>query len=155
MRLIGVVILGSFFLAISSCTENQKNFQVADLEGLWSDSKTGSHEEWIMVGDNHLKGKGFEVKGTDTIVFEILEIKKINGTLTYLADVEQAMGQGIVDFPLVSQSANGLVFINKEHDFPQVLSYEKISDDSLKVTVGTFPLLEDKDAMVLNYVRIK
>ncbi len=141
--------------AIISCSDSKEQFQISDLEGEWYDVKRAALEEWKVVGKNHLKGKGFEVNGADTNVFEILEIKEINGTITFLADVEAAMGQGIVDFPLVSRTKNGLVFINKEHDYPQVLSYEKISADSLKVTVGKFPLLEDKEAMVFHYVRNK
>lgn len=156
MRYIKVVF--AVFLTVymaSSCTDTKQRFQVSDLEGQWYDENKAIYEEWRIVGKNHLSGKGFEVKETDTTVFEILEIKEINGTLTFLADVEQAMGQGIVDFPLVSRTNHGMVFINKEHDYPQVLSYEKVSMDSLKVTVGKYPLLEDKEAMVLHYVRKK
>lgn len=141
--------------AVTSCSDSKEHFQISDLEGEWYDAKQAAHEEWKVVGKNHLKGKGFEINGADTNVFEILEIKEINGTVTFLADVEAAMGQGIVDFPLVGRTKHGLVFINKEHDYPQVLSYEKISADSLKVTVGKFPLLEDKEAMVFHYVRKK
>jgi hypothetical protein len=150
--------LGAFFLltiGLLSCDENHKGIEITSFEGQWYDAASGAHEEWTVIGPNHLKGRGFEVKGRDTLVYEILELKKINGTITYLADVEQVMGQGIIDFPLVSHTSHSMTFINQKHDYPQVLSYEKVSDDSMKVTVGKYPLLEDKEAMVLHYVRKK
>lgn len=150
--------IGAFFLlslGLLSCDDNLKRMDMNALVGQWYDASTGAHEEWTTVGPDHLKGRGFEVKGGDTVVYEILELKKVNGTITYLADVEAAMGQGIVDFPLVSHTSHGMTFINQKHDYPQVLSYEKVSDDSLKVIVGKYPLLEDKEAMVIHYVRRK
>ncbi|HEY8403158.1 MAG TPA: DUF6265 family protein [Flavobacteriales bacterium] len=150
--------LGAFFLltiGLLACDQSHKRMDMNILVGQWYDAASGAHEEWTLVGPDHLKGRGFEVKDRDTVVYEILELKKINGTITYLADVEEAMGQGIVDFPLVSHTSHTMTFINQKHDYPQVLSYEKISDDTLKVIVGKYPLLEDKEAMVFNYVRKK
>lgn len=149
---------GAFLLLIIgllSCDESQKTMNMNDLVGQWYELESGGHEEWKVVGPEHLKGRGFEVKGGDTIVYEILELKKVNGTLTYLADVEEAMGQGIVDFPLVSHTSHKMTFINQKHDYPQVLSYEKVSDDTLKVIIGKYPLLEDKEPIVFNYIRKK
>ncbi len=148
------VLSGVLLVLLLGCNPSSQPIQLSDLEGRWYEPTLKVYEEWRLTGNNHLSGKAFEVNGKDTSVFEIMEIKEINGTITYLADVEKVMGQGIIDFPLASRSENDLVFINRAHDYPQVLYYQRKAPDTLTVTVGKYPLLEDKEPIVYHYEKV-
>lgn len=147
------IALSLILIAFGSCTNKPERFHITDIEGRWHELGLDVYEEWKIVGGNHLSGKAYKVEGGKEQVYEVLEIKEINGSLTYLADRETEMGLGIVDYPMVSRTKNGMVFINKENDYPQVLFYEKFTEDSLKVTAGSYPLHEDKNPTIFNYVR--
>ncbi len=149
------IVIFSLISAILLAGCQPKQLELSDLAGSWYNAKDNFTEEWTSSGDTHLKGKAYEISEGDTAVFETLEIKEVNGVLTYLADIEDVMGQGITAFPLTNRTAATIEFTNKEHDYPQVLLYEKQGADSLKVTIGKFPLKDDKEPVVFQFVKKK
>lgn len=147
------IVIFSLISAILLAGCQPKQLELSDLAGSWYNAKDNFTEEWTSSGDTHLEGRAYEISEADTAVFETLEIKEANGVLTYFADIEDVMGQGITAFPLTNRTATTMEFTNKEHDFPQVLLYEKQDANSLKVTIGKFPLKDDKEPVVFQFVK--
>jgi hypothetical protein len=116
--------------------------QVAWLEGNWMDTVTYGFksvpsyilEQWTVYPDS-LSGIGMMLKAGDTTVTERLCIRVVNGTLTYIAS---PVGQAMISFPLVSDSAGILAFENPINDFPSKISYSQLSAGSMKVELGGF-----------------
>lgn len=112
---------------------NKERTELDILVGKWEDvsKQNEQYEEWEMISSNHLRGKGYVMANSDTVFIEHLEIKEVEGQLTYIAQVpSQNEGQAI-HFPLKSRSGGGLVFENTSHDFPQRIIYSVASDTKL------------------------
>jgi hypothetical protein len=138
------------FLICTSCDQNQEveansaeqsaNLEsVRFLEGTWVDRKTFGFkqppnyivEKWQSYPDS-LSGAGYSVTGADTILMEYISIQMINDKLTYIA---RPKGQSMVSFT-ITESGNGkFVFENKANDYPQKLTYQKMPNDSLSITL--------------------
>jgi hypothetical protein len=110
------------------------------LAGAW-ESKTASgiiYEEWKKVNSNTFTGRSYMLRDRDTIVLENIQLITKDNVLTYIPTVKGENNDQPVIFPLISRSAKKIVFENKSHDFPQVISYTRISKDSLLAeTSGT------------------
>jgi hypothetical protein len=113
--------------------ENLQTNEVEWLVGTWENkSARGSmYETWTKVNNAELSGKSYILKDRDTVVFENVQLVKRNNVLTYIPTVNGQNNNQPVSFPMISRSENKVVFENKAHDFPQVISYTRISKDSL------------------------
>lgn len=74
-------------------------------------------------------------KEKDTIVFENIQFVQEQGRLFYIPTVKNQNNGLPVRFSSKTISETQLVFENPEHDFPQIISYTKISADSLVVEI--------------------
>lgn len=107
---------------------------MAWLEGDWEGPFGGGifHESWSLNRSGYLEGTGHLVANGDTIETEKLNIRLIHGHLSYIPKVNNSIP---VLFVLREVSENKWVFENREHDFPQRMTYIRESRDSLKVLV--------------------
>jgi len=114
-------------------------------------ANTEIFEEWTVVNDDELIGKSYSVEnGTETII-ETLYLKKFGEQWAYIAIPSE---QSITLFALTVYTPKKLIFENKEHDFPQRISYEfhkggkmtaaieGLVDADMKRKEFTFQLLE-------------
>ncbi len=157
MKLIDKEIKMKFFpfillsaLILSSCVEEEKTTEstveqkvnlesVRFLEGTWVDRKTFGfrqppkyiEEKWSSYPDS-LSGIGYSVTGNDTVLMEYVSIQMINDKLTYVA---RPKGQAMVSFTLIKSGEGKFVFENKANDYPQRLTYQKMNNDSLAITL--------------------
>jgi len=125
----------------TDATENEvANIEsVRFLEGTWVDRKTFGFkqppnyivEKWNSYPDS-LSGAGYSVTGTDTVLMEYISIQMINDKLTYIA---RPKGQSMVSFTLIENGNGKFVFENKANDYPQKLTYQKMQNDSLSITL--------------------
>lgn len=118
-----------------------RNYQADDAEwliGTWENKTTrGSiYESWKKVRRNELTGKSFILKDRDTVVLENIQLVRKNNILTYIPTVNGQNNNQPVSFPLISKSEKKLVFENKSHDFPQLISYTRITGDSLVAEIS-------------------
>jgi hypothetical protein len=130
----------SFLLLLIFYTFNiyfAQKFTPLDLAGTWLNegATKKSGEEWLMKDSTELNGFGFVVKNERKQIVETLMLKKMNGNWLYIAKVGK---QQPISFTLDSTSSNTLLFVNKEHDFPQYIRYEFVDANHLKVKVGSF-----------------
>ncbi len=108
------------------------------LIGTWeNNTNRGSiYESWEIINELELAGKSYMVKDKDTVVFETIKIVEEQNTLFYIPTVMDQNDQKPVRFKLKSHTDNEFIFENKQHDFPQVITYRKINSDSLVAEIS-------------------
>ncbi len=130
---IGLMVLGSW-------TIQQKNeIKKAEwLIGTWENkaARGSLYETWAKAGDAGFSGKSYILKEKDTVVFETIQLVQEQGRLFYIPTVKNQNDGLPVRFSLKAISDTGLVFENPQHDFPQIISYTKISTDSLVAEIS-------------------
>jgi hypothetical protein len=135
------MILGAAFI-LFSCTSSGNKLKTSaypELEkaswllGVWGNSSsTGSAAEiWEKENDSTYTGKSYFLVGTDTISSETIRIEQHGGDLFYIPVVRNQNNNEAVVFILSSSADQQLIFENPGHDFPQKISYTKITGDSL------------------------
>lgn len=109
------------------------------LEGTWVDRKTFGFknppqhfvEIWKSYPDS-MSGVAYMVVENDSSLMERISIVMINEKLTYVA---RPKNQSLVSFTLINDGKESFVFENKANDYPQKLTYNNISKDSLYITL--------------------
>jgi len=123
------LLLAWCFVACSS----KKNTLPDNLfTGVWigTDTAFAYNEEW-QAGNNMLKGKSYVLNGKDTTIEETVELKTVDGALTYIPVAYGQNNEQPVPFTLISSTDTSFVFENKAHDFPQRIFYRFVGKDSL------------------------
>ena len=127
-------------LTLCTCTvKNPSNIKKTEwLIGTWEHktSKGSIYETWRKAAGNELVGKSYVIKNKDTILFENIRLVHEQGELVYIPAVKDQNEGTPIRFWGKRISETHLVFENKTHDFPQVISYKKISEDSLKAEIS-------------------
>jgi hypothetical protein len=134
-----IVLVLAAFLALAvenkgetaSATVDQLGF----IAGSWSSDRGGlvTEEMWSAPKAGTMLGVGRTMKGDKTVFFEFLRIETREGNLFYVA---QPRGGKATAFKLTSFDGKSATFENPEHDFPQKIVYEKVSDDVVRATVS-------------------
>ncbi|NCT75155.1 MAG: hypothetical protein GXC78_11530 [Chitinophagaceae bacterium] len=108
------------------------------LIGTWENkTQRGSlFETWSQLNENEFSGKSYMVKDKDTMVFEAIRLLQEKEQLFYIPVVKNQNEGQPVRFALKSISDNSLVFENPVHDFPQLISYTRITSDSLLAEIS-------------------
>jgi major membrane immunogen (membrane-anchored lipoprotein) len=142
--MIKIVVSVFLLLALTFSTATSQTFPGL-LQGTWKLENKDSYERWDLVNSNTLKGFVYELTDGKMVVTEYLEISKKGNDIIYTATVlNQNQGIGI-DFIL--KTSDGLFsFENPGHDFPKFIRYQFISNNKMKVTVGT-----DENNFILHF----
>jgi hypothetical protein len=127
-------------LLLFSCREKPGSSvrDVAWLNGTWMVGADDNilYESWRQTGENEMAGKSYVLRGNDTIIFESMRLLNENGTLFYKPTVSGQNHGKEISFRLASIRTDEVVFENKEHDFPQRISYRIITRDSLAAEIS-------------------
>ncbi|MES2276674.1 MAG: DUF6265 family protein [Bacteroidota bacterium] len=105
--------------------------------GTWK-MKTGKGftcEQWKKVSDTELSGMGFRITGKDTTVEEHVQLVITGNYIFYNPIVSGQNDDKPVPFKLTSSYKGTYLFINPEHDYPQVVAYQFIGKDSLNAWI--------------------
>jgi hypothetical protein len=94
------------------------------------------YESWEKLNDSTYKGLSFFARGKDTLSKEILSLEQRGKDLFYVPTVNNQNDGKPVNFKLTSASENQLVFENPEHDFPQKITYTRITSDSIVAKIS-------------------
>ena len=137
MKTLSILLLFSILL-VEGCQVGQKKID-GDLNnfnwmtGTWMDSSsTGKMVEvWNVINDSVMVGSSIYLAGLDTIFFEEISLKKINGEIYYIPSIQVEEGLQPVLFKFISFSNGEFIFENKKHDFPQRIVYSNPVKDSL------------------------
>lgn len=152
MKNLQQIVLPAILLSIASCTnpgdkkpatpgsgtEYKKLADASWLIGTWeNNSAQGSYTEtWKMENDSAYQGASYFVIGNDTVSEEKLSLVQRGEALLYIPTVKNQNGGMPVEFTLTSSLNGQLVFENPQHDFPQKITYAKISNDSLVAEIS-------------------
>lgn len=131
------------FLTIVSCKENENpakdKIKTADwLIGNWENRlEQGTlSESWEKSNDSTFNGKSFFIKDKDTLNNETIVLSQNGEDLFYIPVVQGQNNNEPVIFTMTKADAKQLVFENPKHDFPQRISYTKITKDSIVATIS-------------------
>jgi hypothetical protein len=129
MRLVLLFILFPFLDSYGQDDSIIKMFQ-----GKWrmDIDNSESYEEWIIVNVTELKAAGYLIINGDKVLNENIFIKKFENYWMYITLTEN---QTPTMFVLKDYSDSKFVFENKEHDFPQKVTYEFHNKNKLTVTI--------------------
>lgn len=108
------------------------------LVGTWQHAVDDAEifETWTMVGELELKGIGYMMNDRDTVVYESIRLVEEEGQLYYIPTVKGQNDDQPVTFELMSFTENKMVFHNQTHDFPQLITYTRITQDSLVAEIS-------------------
>ncbi len=126
------------------------------LLGTWENKtpKGSIYETWTETNENEFSGKSYIIKEKDTIVFENIQIVQEQDRLFYIPIIKTQNNGLPVRFTAKIISETQLVFENMQHDFPQIISYTKISMDSLVAEIsGTKNGQERRQAFPMKRLR--
>ena len=101
--------------------------QLEWMAGCWSMTRGDAivEEHWMKPAGGTMLGMSRTVRGGKTTEHEFLQIRDVNGALSYVA---QPSGQAQAAFTLRSVTASEAIFENPEHDFPQRIIYRRTPD---------------------------
>ncbi len=110
-------------------------FPLERLQGKWQDMNRDNafFEEWAVVGDKHLEGRGYVMASGDTVFIEQLEIVAQDSALLYRVGLNGSRTRDLVEFRMTSATPREIVFENPKHDFPKKISYELQPDSGINV----------------------
>lgn len=126
-------------LLFSCCFLQANPIEKADwLLGQWSAASPGRQllETWEKLDDSTFAGSGYLIKGADSTLLESIRLEQRNGRLFYVPLVKGQNNEKPVRFALTRANAQQLVFENPAHDFPQQITYTRISKDSLLAEIS-------------------
>ncbi len=135
-------ILVSIFLALLTMFTNanaQSINSLSWLSGVWvqQSPKFTIYETWELSSDyQSLLGKGITLVNNDIVSEEEISITIVKGKLTYNVTVKNQNNGETIPFAATEQTQNHIVFENLNHDFPQKISYNKVSDQQLEVVIS-------------------
>ena len=130
---LAVILLS--FLTVACDLPEEEDFEAEEneyawLEGKWEARTQGGvmKEEWEMVNDTQLVGKGeFNHMGR-TIFTETLRLIKDGDDTKYIVNIPtQNRGEDVI-YVLDRSNKEELAFENIEHDFPRRISYKQQGD---------------------------
>jgi len=130
------VVLVALFACASEASFAQQSAidRVGWLQGCWT-SKRGEatvEEQWMAPRGGTMLGMGRTVRGGKTTEYELVLIYVQGGGLAYEA---HPSGQSSATFLSVAISDGGIVFENREHDFPQRVGYRRNGADGLQAWI--------------------
>lgn len=134
-------LFSSVSLLLFSCTTTSKNEKLKATEwliGQWENtSKEGVvTENWSKPNDSTLVAGSFFIKEKDTLHFEKIVLKEKEGDLVYETTIKGQNNDKPISFPLISETANELVFENLQNDYPQKIKYQRNSKSAITITIS-------------------
>jgi hypothetical protein len=118
--------------------------KLAWLTGSWRMEKSGRlvEEQWMAPAGGVMLGMSRTVVKGRVVEYEFMQIREgPGGTLFFIA---QPSGQKEAAFQLLGLEENGVIFENREHDFPQRILYTRQADGSVLAAIEGPMGMDDK-----------
>ena len=140
-------------LAISLYSCKNQDAVIMKMNGDWKVyvNEGQMKECWKMDNANVYNGNCVLMNKQDTLFFETMKIYKKLGSYVYATSFLLRGEEHKTDFYLKKCNNRRLVFENKTHDFPQVISYTFFTPDSMLAIIGG----KEKDTMRYEYFPMK
>ncbi|WP_306352136.1 DUF6265 family protein [Flavobacterium sp. '19STA2R22 D10 B1'] len=108
------------------------------LIGEWGNvsEKATLTETWAKLNDSTFAGKTYYIIGKDTAHAESIMLQQKGDGLFYIPTIKDQNNGNPVSFELTTGTKDLLVFENLNHDFPQKITYHRVSDNSLVAEIS-------------------
>ena len=93
-------------------------------------------EIWKKANDSTYTAESFVLVSKDTVFYESVDLLQKNDSLFYTVSVRNQNNEKPVSFYLTNATESELVFENPKHDFPNKITYTKITNDSLVASIS-------------------
>jgi hypothetical protein len=128
-------------LVFTSCLKSKEASKiiVADwLLGKWENTSENGNlsETWTKVSDSIFKGQSYFIKGKDTLHSEQIKLEQKGEALFYISTIRGQNNDEPIAFSQNDTIEKQLVFENSKNDFPQKISYIKITNDSIVIQIS-------------------
>lgn len=135
------LILLTLVLTFIACkkTEKENKISVASwLVGSWENKADDGTmvESWEKSNDSTYVGTAYYIKNNDTLHHENMTLLQKGSEVVYMATVQGQNNDEPVTFLLTKSNPKQLVFENPNHDYPQKIAYQQITDDSLVASIS-------------------
>ncbi|POY41066.1 hypothetical protein C3L50_00625 [Flavobacterium alvei] len=139
MKKVTLSLLMLLFLA--SCKKSKEVSKIVGndwLVGNWENKSDEGNlsETWTKVNDSIFEGEAYFIKEKDNLHAEKMQLQQKGETLLYIATVKGQNNDKPITFRHNDTIVKQLVFENPKHDFPQKISYSKITKDSIVIEVS-------------------
>jgi hypothetical protein len=135
-----IFVIASIIVSCNNNLKNVANNKVNNYQGIdkanwligeWQEnSKYGIvTENWTILDDTTFYGKRYTLKNSDTDINENLMLQEIDGNLFFISIIEDQNELKPIKFKLTHSTETELIFENPKHEFPQKVTYTKVSDD--------------------------
>ena len=139
-----IFTLTTFLLLLSCQNKTATNFEqlnkAAWLIGNWSSKMPEGTltESWKKLNDSTYVGSSYFIltNAKDTLHNETITLSQNEEDLIYSATVQGQNNDEPVSFKFNPSIENELVFENPTHDYPQKISYKKVSNIKLVATIS-------------------
>ena len=131
-RLLWITLFAVFINTSCYKPSTQQSFDdLKILEGRWQTIEGPEFiEVWEIINDSVLEGIGLSMNGADTSFKEYLKIYRRGDEIYYAAQV--GSGVDYVPFRLEETKKNFWLFLNPEHDYPNIIEYSFLDDSTLQ-----------------------
>jgi hypothetical protein len=99
-------------------------------------TKSSIYETWTKVDNNEFYGMSYALNAADTVIFETVRLVQKNDSLFYIVTTKNQNNSLPVTFRSKNLFRNHLAFANPAHDFPQMITYTLITQDSLVAEIS-------------------
>ena len=140
LKLLPIIILT--FLTSCKNSSSEKKFDKLQklnwLIGNWEQKLPDGtlKENWSKENDSTFNGDSYFINTKDTVHFESIKLVQTAEQLTYIATVIGQNNDEPVAFKLTSDADNTFTFENLAHDYPQKITYKKVSDTNLIASIS-------------------
>lgn len=127
--LISIFLLGHYSALIAQHHNSVKDFGF--LKGSWTmnTAKGRIVESWGISKNSGMEGISFSISNSgDSTLLETIKIHESEGSIYYTPTGYGPGNDSTVSFRLISVKGKTFVFENKDHDFPQRISYQYQSE---------------------------
>jgi len=105
------------------------------LQGTWKMEDKEVYEQWDKLNEGAMKGVSYVVENEKVTAFEYLDLLRDGDIVVYIATVVGQNGGLGIAFTM-THSAPVFTFENQHHDFPKIITYQKTSDDEMRVGIS-------------------
>jgi hypothetical protein len=129
-----IIFINLLLVQESKCQSESTDFdKVMWLIGTWVNDSNRDHvyESWSRINKNELQGISYLISGQDTVVKETIRLINENDAMFYIPSVSNQNEGRPIRFVMTRLTDTEMQFENPEHDFPQVISYRKESENAL------------------------
>lgn len=126
-----LVAAGCSFIAPMALAQDEPLAALSWLAGCWSadGAEPGSGESWLPPAGGSMLGVSRTVRNGTTVAHEFMQIRSsADGKIVFIA---LPSGQREATFPLLSLEADQVTFENPQHDYPQRVSYRRLTAERL------------------------